>query len=125
HRSCTPALRAPPRVRNYITLSRSECGVQIDDARASRNVSMMMRLFVALAILAGAPVPKMREGGQAAAAYDPQGVHVDAKGVLRSRSVDPDPRLAELWKNAKTLQKDAKFLYVSLPRLFAEARRTI
>ena len=74
---------------------------------------------VAMALLGG-PV-----WGQAAAAYDPQGVHVDAKGVLRSRSVDPDPRLAELWKNAKSLQKDAKLLYVSLPRLFAEARRTL
>jgi hypothetical protein len=56
---------------------------------------------------------------------DPQGVHVDAKGVLRSRTTDPDPRLAELWKNAKSLQKDGKFLYVSLPRLFAEARRAV
>ena len=56
---------------------------------------------------------------------DPQGVHVDARGVLRSRTTDPDPRLAELWKNAKAVQKDGKFLYVSLPRLFAEARRTL
>lgn len=62
---------------------------------------------------------------QAAAAYDPVGVHVDARGVLRSRSVDADPRLAELWKNAKAVQKDGRFLYVSLPRLFAEARRTL
>jgi hypothetical protein len=56
---------------------------------------------------------------------DPQGVHVDAKGVLRNRTTDPDPRLAELWKNAKSLYKDGKFLYVSLPRLFAEARRAV
>ena len=63
--------------------------------------------------------------GQAAAAYDPQGVHVDAKGVLRSRSTDPDPRLADLWKNAKSFQKDGRLLYISLPRLFAEARRTL
>ena len=62
---------------------------------------------------------------QAAAAYDPQGVHVDAKGVLRSRTTDSDPRLAELWKNAKSVQKDGKFLYVSLPRLFSEARRIL
>src|SRR6185295_3173174 len=62
---------------------------------------------------------------QAAAAYDPVGVHVDARGVLRSRSVDADPRLAELWKNAKTVQKDAKVLSISLPRLFAEARRLL
>ena len=37
---------------------------------------------------------------QAAAAYDPQGVHVDAKGVLRSRTVDPDPRLADNIRNS-------------------------
>jgi hypothetical protein len=82
---------------------------------------MVMRSFVVLSALAAA----LPLWGQAAAAYDPQGVHVDAKGVLRSRSVDPDPRLAELWKNAKSIQKDAKTLYVSLPRLFAEARRTL
>jgi len=61
----------------------------------------------------------------AAAAYDPQGVHVDAQGVLRSRSTDPDPRLAELRKSAAQFQKDAKVLAVSLPRLFAEAKRLI
>ena len=62
---------------------------------------------------------------QFAAGYDPVGVHVDAAGVLRSRSVDADPRLAELWKNAKSLQKDGKLLYISLPRLFAEARKIV
>ena len=76
----------------------------------------------ALLLLLAASAPAW---GQGAAALDPQGVHVDAKGVLRSRTTDPDPRLAELWKNAKSLQKDGKFLYVSLPRLFAEARRSI
>jgi hypothetical protein len=80
----------------------------------------MSRWTVVLVFAAVSPV-----WGQAAAAYDPQGVHVDARGVLRSRTTDPDPRLAELWKNAKAVQKDAGFLYVSLPRLFAEARRTI
>jgi hypothetical protein len=62
---------------------------------------------------------------QAAAAYDPVGIHVDAQGVLRSRSTDPDPRLAELRKNSATFQKDAKVLAISLPRLFAEARRLL
>src|SRR5262245_53093907 len=62
---------------------------------------------------------------QAAAAYDPVGVHVDARGVLRSRTVEADPRLAELWKNAKSVQKDAKYLYISLPKLLAEARRLL
>jgi hypothetical protein len=79
----------------------------------------MRQMALLLALAAGGPA-----WGQAAAAYDPQGVHVDANGVLRSRTTEPDPRLAELWKNAKTLQKDGKFLYVSLPRLFAEARRS-
>jgi len=47
---------------------------------------MMMRPVVVLTALGiASPV-----WGQAAAAYDPQGVHVDAKGVLRSRSVDPE-----------------------------------
>ena len=60
---------------------------------------------------------------QAAAAYDPVGIHVDAQGVLRSRSVDADPRLAELRKGAAAHQKDARTVALSLPRLFAEARR--
>jgi hypothetical protein len=80
-----------------------------------------MRCAVLVLMLAGSPPA----WGQAAAAYDPQGVQVDARGVLRSRTTDPDPRLAELWKNAKSLQKDGRFLYVSLPRLLAEARRTL
>lgn len=62
---------------------------------------------------------------QAAGAYDPQGVHVDPAGVLRSRTVDPDPRLAEIRKAAKSLPKDPKLLYVSLPRLVAEAKRAV
>jgi hypothetical protein len=62
---------------------------------------------------------------QAAGAYDPQGVHVDAQGVFRSRSVDADPRLAELRKAAKSHEKDGKVLFISLPRLFAEARKLV
>jgi len=62
---------------------------------------------------------------QAAGAYDPQGVFLDAQGVLRSRTTDADPRLADLRKSAKSHEKDGKLLYVSLPRLFAEARRTL
>jgi hypothetical protein len=80
----------------------------------------LRRTALLLLLSAGAPA-----WGQGAAALDPQGVHVDAKGVLRSRTTDPDARLAELWKNAKSLPKDGKLLYVSLPRLFAEARRAI
>src|SRR6516165_6971484 len=65
------------------------------------SVAMSMRqMALLLALAAGGPA-----WGQAAAAYDPQGVQVDANGVLRSRTSEPDARLAELWKNAKTLQK--------------------
>ncbi|MBI2898921.1 MAG: DUF1598 domain-containing protein [Planctomycetes bacterium] len=60
-----------------------------------------------------------------AAAYDPVGVHVDAAGVLRSRTTTTDPRLAKLWAEAKKHQKDGQLLYVSLPRLFAEARKLV
>ena len=80
----------------------------------------MTRWTTAFLFLASAPAAWAQAG---AAAYDPQGVHVDAQGVLRSRTVDPDPRLAEIRKTARSLQKDAKLVYVSLPRLFAEARR--
>ncbi len=55
----------------------------------------------------------------AAGAYDPQGVHVDPQGVLRSRSVS-----AELQKPDRKAPKP-KLLYLSLPRLFAEARQEL
>ena len=58
-----------------------------------------------------------------AAAYDPQGIHVDPDGVLRSRSVDPDPRLAETRRNARQAPAQDGLLYISLPKLFTEARR--
>ena len=58
---------------------------------------------------------------QAAGAYDPQGVHVDPQGVLRSRTIDPDPRLAEIRKAARG--KEGPLTYISLPRLFEEARK--
>ena len=47
---------------------------------------MAMSMFRAsLLLVLGACAPAW---GQAAAAMDPQGVHVDAKGVLRSRTTD-------------------------------------
>jgi hypothetical protein len=71
-----------------------------------RNLNML--LYVAIQAAAGA--------------YDPQGVHVDPQGVLRSRTVDPDPRLAEIRKAARGASKEGALGYVSLNRLFAEAR---
>jgi hypothetical protein len=59
---------------------------------------------------------------QAAGAYDPQGVSVDPQGVLRSRTIDPDPRLAEIRKAARGKEGGA-LTFVSLPRLFEEARK--
>jgi hypothetical protein len=79
----------------------------------------MKTRIACLVLLAAGAGPAAGQAG----AYDPQGVHVDALGVFRSRTVDPDPRLAEIRKAARSLPKDARILYVSLPRLFAEARR--
>jgi hypothetical protein len=83
---------------------------------------MIIRVVIGLLLFSSAGRAWAQAG---AAAYDPTGVHVDAQGVLRSRTVDPDPRLAEIRKDAKSHRKDAKLLYVSLPRLFAEARRAV
>jgi hypothetical protein len=66
--------------------------------------------------------PAFAQVATGAGAYDPQGVDIDAQGVFRSKTNDPDPRLAELYKNAKTLKNDGKLLYISLPRLFAQAK---
>lgn len=87
-------------------------------------MTLATRCLLALGVLL-LPCRAGSAWAQWAAAYDPVGVHVDAQGVLRSRTTDHDPRLAELWKNAKGLKKDGKLLYVSLPRLFAEARALI
>lgn len=57
-----------------------------------------------------------------AAAYDPEGVHVDAQAVLRARTVEPDSRLAKLWADAKANPKSSKLLQLSLVKLFADAR---
>lgn len=61
------------------------------------------------------------QGG--AAAYDPVGVHVDAGGVLRSRTTTTDARLTKLWADAKNHQRDGKLLYISLPKLFEQAKK--
>jgi hypothetical protein len=50
------------------------------------------------------------------------GVYIDPEGVLRSTG-KPDERLDALRAKAAKLPKDNKLVYVSLPRLFAEARK--
>jgi hypothetical protein len=60
---------------------------------------------------------------QIGAPVTPGGVSVDGDGVLRASSTKPDPRLAELWKKAQSQKRDGQLLFVSLPRLFAEAQK--
>jgi hypothetical protein len=50
------------------------------------------------------------------------GVYIDAEGVLHTTG-KPDERLAALRAKAAKLPKDDKLVYVSLPRVFAEARK--
>jgi len=50
------------------------------------------------------------------------GVYIDAEGVLRSTG-KPDERLEALRAKAAKLPKDDKLVYISLPRIFAEARK--
>jgi hypothetical protein len=50
------------------------------------------------------------------------GVYIDAEGVLRTTG-KPDERLDGLRAKAAKLPKDNKLVYVSLPRVFAEARK--
>jgi hypothetical protein len=49
------------------------------------------------------------------------GVFIDAQGVLRTTG-KPDDRLETLRAKAAKLPKDDKFVYISLPRVLAEAR---
>jgi hypothetical protein len=53
------------------------------------------------------------------------GVEVDGDGVLSSKTTSPDPRLADLRKNAGHFKKDEQLLYISLPRIFAEAKKAM
>ena len=50
------------------------------------------------------------------------GVYIDPEGVLHSTG-KPDERLDALRSKAAKLPKDDKLVYVSLPRVFAEARK--
>lgn len=56
---------------------------------------------------------------------DLEGVQLDGQGVLSSKSSAPDPKLAELRKKAIGKEKEGELCYISLPRLFAEARKLI
>ncbi len=53
------------------------------------------------------------------------GVEVDADKVLSSKSTDSDPRLAELRKNAGHFKSDGQLVYISLPRLFQQAKQAV
>lgn len=53
---------------------------------------------------------------------DPQGVDLDAEGVIRLRETAVDPRLAEIRKKGV---KQGDLCYVSLPRLLAEAKKCV
>lgn len=50
------------------------------------------------------------------------GVFVDADGVVRTRDVSADKKLRELRDAAKKSKEPGEMVYLSLPRLFAEAR---
>src|SRR5215212_1780792 len=56
------------------------------------------------------------------------GVWVEQDGNVRSRQVDPDNELAAIRERARSASqaaKNEKLTYVSLPRLFADARAAI
>ena len=53
------------------------------------------------------------------------GVEVDGDKVLSSKSTDADPRLAELRKNAAHFKNDGQLVYISLPRLFQQAKQAM
>jgi hypothetical protein len=60
-----------------------------------------------------------------AAALDPDGVYIDPEGVLRARKVEDGRRLRELRAAARKEKAAAGLVFVSLPRLLAEARACV
>lgn len=56
---------------------------------------------------------------------DPQGVYIDSEGVLRTRKEDKRGRLKELRNRIKAKKGPRDLVYVSLPRIFARARKAV
>jgi hypothetical protein len=73
-------------------------------------------------ILAAAVVFAVAASAPAQQVTPTLGVYIDAEGVLHSTG-KPDERLAALRARAAKMEKDDKLVYVSLPRVFAEARK--
>ncbi|MBI1375273.1 MAG: DUF1598 domain-containing protein [Phycisphaera sp.] len=63
-----------------------------------------------------------RAGRGGAVAFDPQGVFIDAGGVLRVRTEGNGP-LHKPVRATSAVKRDGELVYVSLPRVFAEARK--
>jgi hypothetical protein len=74
-----------------------------------------MRLFPALAILALVSAAPQNQ------ITPTLGVYIDAEGVLHTTG-KPDERLTELRAKAAKLPKEDNLVYISLPKIFAEAR---
>ncbi|HLG42001.1 MAG TPA: DUF1598 domain-containing protein [Planctomycetota bacterium] len=83
---------------------------------------MKLALQALGAILAFAPAVAWAQGRAWA---DPQGVFMDDDGVLRRREKDDTDRLAEIRKRAAGKEKDGQLVYVSLPRVLAEAKKCL
>lgn len=95
-------------------------------ARRKLYEEMTMRTPVTIAVLLAAmTLAAHAQVATGAGGYDPVGVYVDAEGVLRSRTTEPDGRLTELWKKARGAKPDDGLVFISLPRLFAEAKRLL
>ena len=78
--------------------------------------SLHRAIVVGLLACSVASGQKFRPGGQNITV---QGVYVDARGVLKTRS--PSTKLADRFRRDAKL--DSEFVAISLPRLFAEVRR--
>jgi len=89
----------------------------------SRRLSMYWLLATALALLVG-----QRAGAQTLNPVffgPPPGVYLDADGIVRIRQVDQKQELTAMRARAKAARegaKDDKLAYISLPKLFAQAR---
>jgi hypothetical protein len=81
----------------------------------------MMKTLYSMALLAGLSSAAWAQFRPAIP--DPQGVDFDPAGVMKLRTTEKDSRLADLRKAAAGKEKDAGMAYISLPRLFAEARQ--
>ena len=80
---------------------------------------------VALLLLMSNGPARAQDPGGAVAAFDPEGVWIDAAGTLKAAKTTRHKRLDAIRNKALAGKTDGQLTFVSLPRLLAEAKKAV